>query len=88
MGRVEEDFQHFAEMLNNSDYTKEESITILSEYVNSIIDNFIPLANRPHASIVTGDYIKRLRDYQWKFAHGFNGSLAKYHEELDNDVGC
>lgn len=87
-GPVEEEFEHFAKLLNDSKYTKEESITILSQYVKSLVENFVPLANRPHASIVTGTYIKRLLNHEWKFAHNLFGNWVNSVEDSDQDVGC
>lgn len=86
-GPVEEEFEQFAKLLKDSQYTKEESIEILSQYVNSLVRNFIPLANRPHASMVTSDFTARLRKHEWKFTHGFFGNWAKSIAE-DQDVGC
>ena len=86
-GSVEDEFNALVEALNQSEYTKEESILILKEYANVLFRNNIPLEQRLGVAMTTGDFIKRVRKHDWKFAHGFFGNWAKAHAE-DQDVGC
>lgn len=76
-GPVNEEFDALVKVLNESNYSKEESIHILGEYVKSIISNNVPMDQRWGASMITGDFIKRVRQHDWKFANGFFGNWAK-----------
>jgi hypothetical protein len=87
-GVLEEEFNDLVDALNKSEYTKEESILILKEYTNTLFTNSVPGISRPGASMITADFIKRVRNYHWKFAHGFYGNWAKHAIEQDQDVGC
>ena len=86
-GSVEDEFNALVDALNRSHYDKNESILILKEYANVLFRNNIPLEQRLATAMTTGDFIKRVRNHDWKFAHGFFGNWAKEHEE-DQDVGC
>ena len=87
-GTVEEEFNALVEALNKSEYTKEQSILILKEYVDVLIANkLIDGDRRSSVALVTMDFTKRVKRNDWKFAHGFFGNWAKEHEE-DQDVGC
>ena len=87
-GSVEDEFNALVDALNRSHYDKNESILILKEYANVLFRNNIPLEQRLATAMTTGDFIKRVRNHDWKFAHGFFGNWAKEHEEKDQDVGC
>ena len=94
-GTVETEYDALVKALNESKYTKEEATQILSEYMNAILSNeCIASDRRSAASMITGDFIKRVRQYEWKFAHGFFGNWAKHHEESvideidDHYSGC
>lgn len=76
-GTVEDEFNALAESLNKSEYTKEQSVLILKEYVNVLIQNNIPLDQRRGVAMTTGDFTKRVRKHDWKFANGFFGNWAK-----------
>lgn len=76
-GTVEDEFNALVDALNKSEYTKEESILILKEYANVLFLNNIPTDQRRGVAMTTGDFIKRVRKHDWKFAHGFYGNWAK-----------
>lgn len=74
--------------LTKSEYTKEESILILKEYIQSITDmgaDYIDTSNK---------FIKRINEYYWKFPHGFYGNMVKSTQEdvveeyEDHYAGC
>jgi hypothetical protein len=84
---VEDEFNALVKALSESEYTKEESILILKEYANALFRNNIVSGQRYGAAMTTSDFTKRVKKYDWKFAHGFYGNWAKSVEE-DQDVGC
>jgi uncharacterized protein YejL (UPF0352 family) len=86
-GTVEDEFNALVTALNQSKYTKDESILILKEYANVLFQNNIESNQRYGVAMTTGDFTKRVKNYDWKFAHGFFGNWAKAAEE-DQDVGC
>ena len=87
-GPIDEEYDALVKALNESKYTKEECLHILSEYSKHIFSNCVPSDQRWGASMITGDFIKKVRQHEWKFAHGFFGNWAKYVDEKDQDVGC
>ncbi len=76
-GNVEDEINALVDALNKSEYTKEQSVLILKEYVNVIIRNNVQDAMRYPVSMTTGDFTKRVRKHDWKFANGFFGNWAK-----------
>ena len=86
-GSVEDEINALVDALNRSQYTKEESIHILKEYIGFIVKNNIHSVMHYPVSMTTMDFNKRVKKHDWKFAHGFFGNWAKEHEE-DQDVGC
>lgn len=96
MNTVEDQYNALVAALNESDYTKNESLLILKEY-NSFITNILNTDQRSEIAEVTAVFIKRVESYDWKFAHGFYGNWAKSAsekkgEDIDasdvNEVGC
>lgn len=92
-GKLENEYDVLVKELNESKYTKEESVQILSEYIKALLSNeCIASERRSAASMITSNFTKRVRIHEWKFAHGFFGNWAKHHEENEsfdvNDIGC
>ena len=86
---VEDEINVLVTTLNESEYTKEESLHIMREYVQCILSINVPFDQRRGASMTTMDFTKRVRKHDWKFAHGFFGHWAKsVMDEKDQDVGC
>ena len=95
VGTVNEEYNALVKALNESKYTKEESFQILSDYINALLSNKCIIDDRLWAtSMITSNFTKRVRQHEWKFAHGFFGNWAKHHEQKDietfdvNDIGC
>lgn len=93
-GPLDQEYDSLVKSLNESNYTKEESLQILSEHIKALLSNeCITSDRRWAASMITVNFIKRVRICEWKFPHGFFGNWAKHHEEefsqLDvSDSGC
>jgi len=86
---VEDEYNALVEALKASEYTKNEAILILKEYNDTIIRNNIVDDQRYGVAMTTADFTKRVRNHDWKFAHGFFGNWAKHAiEQKDQDVGC
>lgn len=76
-GSVHEEYDALVKALSESNYTKEESLQIVSEYVHAVIKNNVPLSERKGAAMTAGDFVKRVRNHDWKFPHGFFGYWAE-----------
>lgn len=76
-GTVENEYNALVEALKASEYTKNEAIIILKEYNDTLFRNNIPNDQRHGVALTTADFIKRVQNYHWKFAHGFYGNWAK-----------
>ena len=97
-GPVNEEFNSLVKSLNESKYSKEESLEILNEYVNTLLSNKCITSDRLWAtSMITGNYNKRVKINEWNFPHGFFGNWAKHSiekkkgdiDEFDVDeMGC
>ena len=91
-GPVNEEFNALVKSLNESKYSKEECLHILTEYNKHIFSNCVASSDRWGASMITGDYNKRVKRNEWKFPHGFFGNWAKHHEENESfdvdEMGC
>lgn len=86
---VEDEFNNLVEAIRQSEYTRDEALLILKEYIGAIYRNNIPDDQRYGVAMTTADYNKKVRSYHWKFAHGFYGNWAKAAiEAKDQDVGC
>ena len=85
-GTVEDEFNALVKALNESEYTKNEAVLILKEYVDVLIANkLIDGDRRSSVALVTMDFTKRVKRNDWKFAHGFFGNWAKSHAEAQQN---
>lgn len=86
---VEDEINALAKALSDSEYTKNEVVLIVKEYIGTIARNNISDDQRYNVAVTTADFTKRVRNHDWKFAHGFYGNWAKsVLEQKDQDVGC
>lgn len=86
---VEDELNVLVESLRASEYTKDDSILILKEYINVLIQNNLESNQRYGVGMTTADFTKRVKKHDWKFAHGFYGNWAKHAiDQKDQDVGC
>ena len=94
-GSVEDTYDDLVKALKESKYTKEETLVILAEYTKVLLSNDVPLEQRLSAALTTSNFILRVKNHDWKFAHGFFGNWAKHAEdkkdidyEIVDDAGC
>lgn len=88
-GSVEDEINALVDALNRSEYTKEDSVLILKEYMGIIVRNNVESVMHYPVAMTTADFTKRVKNHDWKFARGFFGNWAKHTlEEKDQDVGC
>jgi uncharacterized protein YejL (UPF0352 family) len=67
--------------LNNSDADKTTSIMIMENLIRDIISVNIPLDQRWSTTNGVEKYVKKIASGDLRYASGFNGHWAKWHEE-------